>query len=159
MMMKIVIYSSEYKSQLEELLIAFSKEIYGEGTVNLDDFIDYHWAIYLAVDSNNLVIGFSSYMFNDWFGLRKQTIGNTYVYIRPKYRGGNIVAMFIAQSIKISRESNCELENYYASENTKSIANKLVKNGKEIYSTYIYSVSDCIEAENKINKISRRIYK
>ena len=77
--MKIVLYSSEYKYELERLLKCFSSEVFNTGTVDIDSFIGCHWAIYLAI-SDGKVIGFSSFIINTYFGLRSSTLGNTYVF-------------------------------------------------------------------------------
>jgi len=83
--MKIILYSDEYKDELEQMLLDFSTEVYDTGTCNIEDFVKYHWAIYLCVNDDNIVTGFSSFVFNTWFGLRETSIGNTYVYVKPKY--------------------------------------------------------------------------
>ena len=136
---KIVMYSEEYKEEFQEMLLKFSQELFGTGTVNIDEFIDYHWCIYLALKDNK-VVGMSSYIFNTYFGLRTPTVGNDYLYVLPEHRGGRAMWMLSIQSGVVSVENNLPLEHYYASEDTRRVSRKMV--GVKAYETYIYDVEE-----------------
>lgn len=136
---EIKLYSNAYKQELNDLLIKFSQELFGDGTANVDEFIDYHWCVYLAIRDDK-VIGMSSYIFNTYFGLRTPTVGNDYLYVLPEHRGSRAMWMLAVQTGKISVENNLPLEHYYASEQTIRVGRKM--EGVKAYSTYIYSVEE-----------------
>lgn len=150
--MKIVLYNDEYKDDLEKLLLEFSKEVFGDGTCDVDSFVKYHWAIYLAIGSNGKVIGFSSFTINTYYGLRKPTVANDYLYVREVHRGGKATYLLSIQSGKVSIENNLPLENYYSSESSFRISSKL--KGKKMYDAYIYEVGD---VEDTLNKLKDKV--
>lgn len=65
----IELYDSKHATDLEEMLVDFSQEVYGAGIADIDKFVDGHWFIYLAIKDGE-PIGFSSYIYNTYFGLR-----------------------------------------------------------------------------------------
>ena len=136
---EIKLYSNAYKQELNDLLVKFSQELFGDGTANVDEFIDYHWCVYLAIRDNK-VIGMSSYIFNTYFGLRTPTVGNDYLYVLPEHRGSRAMWMLAVQTGKISVENNLPLEHYYTSEQTIRAGRKM--EGVTAHSTYIYSVEE-----------------
>ncbi len=149
--MKIVLYSSEYKYELERLLKCFSSEVFNTGTVDIDSFIGCHWAIYLAI-SDGKVIGFSSFIINTYFGLRSSTLGNTYIYVDKEYRNSKAMYLFSIQAGKICIDNGFPLEHYYSSESSSRLSRKL--DGKKIYEAYIYELGDVSKTFNKlINKV------
>lgn len=146
----IIKYNDSYRDQLGDLLKALSKELYGTGFCNLKAFVDRHWAIYLAVVDNKLV-GFSSFIFNDWFGLRLPTIGNSYLYVTPEYRSGRAMYLLAKQMVLVSQDTNLPIEAYYAS----GMSRKMGKNrleGKFLYDVYEYSPEDMIAGGKTLNK-------
>lgn len=136
---KIVLYDHTFEKELEALLISLSQELFGEGTVSIEDFVNNHWSIYLAVRDSK-VIGLSSFVHNTYFGLRPPTIGNSYLYVLPEHRGSRATYLLSLQSGYISDYLQLPLENYYASEESKKISRKL--NGTKAYETYIYEVEE-----------------
>lgn len=145
--MEIIIYNDSYKSQLEELLKDFSKEIFGYGTANIDSFVNHHWVIYLATKGDE-VIGFSSFIYNTYYGLRPPTVGQTYLYVRPEYRRGRASYLLSKQAGYISVDSNLPLENYYASDDSRRIGNRM--QGTLIYEAFIYEPEEVAKAYNKL---------
>lgn len=136
--MKIVIYSDEYRGQLDEILRRFSCEIY-DGLHDLDRFIEGHWAIYLAV-KNHTVIGFSSFNIIDYYGFKCSILSNDYVYVLPEYRTSKAMYLLSIQAGKICTEHNMPLEHYYASEHAKKLSRKL--KGKKMFETYLYPIDE-----------------
>jgi hypothetical protein len=123
--------------QLGEMLKEMSKELYGAGFCNLRAFVDRHWAIYLALDGDKLV-GLSSFIFQDYFGLRLPTIGNSYLYVHPDYRRGRVMYLLAKQMVLVSQDTNLPIEAYYASGMSKKMAEGRIK-GKFLYDVYEYS--------------------
>lgn len=136
---EIVMYSKEYREALKEVLIKFSQELFGAGTVRIDEFIDYHWCVYLAMKDGK-VIGFTSFTFNTYYGLRPPTVGNDYNYVLPEYRGGRAMYLLSIQAGMVSVENNLPLEHYYASEATRKLSRKMT--GVKAYEAYIYDVEE-----------------
>lgn len=148
--MKLILYDKKYKNDLEELLIDFSIEVYGDGTVDIDSFVDNHFAIYLAID-NEVVVGFTSYFVNEYFGLREPTIANSYLYISPEYRNTKLMYLFAMQSANVCIENEYPLEHYYASDGSLKLSRKL--KGKKMYETYIYDLEEVSREYNRLKKI------
>jgi hypothetical protein len=136
----VIPYDDKYVDGLEELLLAFSKEIYGAGTVDLNRFVEDHWFIYLAMDGEK-VVGFSSYIYNTYFGLRPPTIGNSYVYVTPQYRGGRAAYLLSKQTGYVSIDTGLPLELYLASNESRRVAEHLIgTKGNEVYTAHIYEL-------------------
>ena len=146
---ELVLYSDEYRQDLHYLLLEASKELFGYRTVDLQSFLDYHWAIYLAV-VNGKVIGFTSFVLNPYFGLRPMTLGNDYIYILPEYRLSKAMYMLSIQAGKVCVEADLPMEHYYCSEESKKISRKL--NGTKLYEAYVYDVSE-------INRVYKNLTK
>ena len=145
----IVIYEDKYRLDLERLLKDFSIETWDNdgSNVNVDSFIDGHWAIYLAL-VNGVVVGLNSYYLNDYFGLRDTVLSNTYIYIMKEYRTSRIMHLFSIQSGKICTEYNMPLEHHYSSLHSSKLSKKL--NGHKIYETWIYSVDEVNKTFNRL---------
>jgi hypothetical protein len=148
--MKLVLYNDTYREQLDALLIGFSKEVFDCGTADTDSFVRNHWCIYLAIDDEDRVLGFSSFSINTYFGLRSPTLGNTYIYVDTKHRASRIMYLFSIQAGQICVEKNLPLEHYYSSESSLKLSRKL--KGKKIYEAYVYEVGDVEETFNKLIK-------
>ena len=146
-MIQVIQYSDEYAEDLEEMLKDFSKEIFGYGTANLDNFLAHHWAIYLAKKDDE-VIGFSSFIYNTYYGLRPPTVGQTYLYVRPEHRRGRASYLLSKQAGYISVTYDLPLENYYASEASKRIGNRM--QGTFMYEAYIYEPEEVAKVYNKL---------
>ena len=132
---KITLYEEKYKEDLADLLKDMSKELYGEGMVNLEAFIERHWAIYLAVVDGKAV-GLSSYVFNDYCGLRLPTMGNSYLYLDPKFRNSRVAYFLGAQFAKVSESTNLPIETYYASDTSRLLGKRM--EGRFLYDVYEY---------------------
>jgi len=139
---EIIKYDDKYASQLHSLLLGFSTEVYGEGAADLDSFVQGHWAIYLAMKSEE-VIGFSSFNINHYFGLRPPTVGNTFLYVMPEYRRGRATYLLTKQAGYVSIDTNLPLETYYAAEASRKIGQRLLKSeGHFNYDCYVYPVEE-----------------
>jgi len=137
--MKLILYDKQYKNELEELLYAFSDEVFNSKLADIDKFINGHWAIYLAIH-NDKVVGFSSFMLNEYYGFIEPVLGNSYLYVKPEHRSSKAMYLFSMQSAKICIENNMSLEHYYSSEDSFKLSSKL--NGVKMYTTYLYSVDE-----------------
>jgi hypothetical protein len=127
----IVRYEEKYREELRTLLLDFSQELFEEGTVDLDAFIKGHWAIYLSIKDDR-VTGLCSFMINDYFGLRKPTIGFTYLFVEKPYRRTRALHLLNLQALYVALELDLPLEYYCAAEASERIAKNKV-NGKELY--------------------------
>lgn len=143
----IVIYTDKYKEDLSKMLHAMSKELFGTGTANTDNFVKTHWCIYLALCEDK-VIGFASFHYNTYFGFRDPTVGLTYMYIDPAHRNSRASYLLNIQSGVLCLDNNLSLEHYYASEQSKRMSKRI--KGKCIYETYIYEVPEVKEAFSKL---------
>ena len=146
---RVVLYEDKYRDQLEELLMEFSVEVFSSGSCDVDLFIESHWAVYLAVRGDKIV-GFSSFVYNSYYGLREPTIGNSYIYVVPICRTGRAMYLFSLQAGKICLEHNLSLEHYYSSDSSEKLSRKL--DGKKLYETYIYEVNEVERAFSSLNK-------
>ena len=146
-------YDSSYKEELNNLLVALSRELFCVGTVNLDEFIDNHWAIYLAIQEGE-VIGFSSFLINTYYGLRPATVGNTYLFVKEQYRKTRATYLLSIQSGFVCNYLNLPLENYYASEESTKISRKL--NGTKLYDVYVYEVDEVNRVYKNLNNKIRK---
>jgi hypothetical protein len=141
------IYSEKYAPDLERLLIEFSNEVFECGTASLESFVRSHWVIYLAIKGTE-VVGFSSFSHNTYYGLRTPTIGQTYLYVTPKHRSGKTTYLLAIQAVRVCLEANLPLENYYASEASRSIGRKM--KGTKIIDTYLYEVDELQRAFGRL---------
>ena len=144
---RIVTYTTEYKDRLEVLLKEFSQELFGTGTVNIEDYVSTHWCVYLAVVGED-VVGVASFTYNTYFGMRKPTVGLTYLYVTPKYRNTKANYLLNLQSGVLSITNNLPLEHHYASDQSKRMSRKV--NGKKVYETWVVEVEDVMTAFNRL---------
>lgn len=148
---KLILYTEEHETQLTQLLLAFSGEVWGKQQADVNSFVNGHWAIYLAM-LNDEVIGFSSYFINHYFGLRAPTLGNTYIYVKPEHRSSRAMYLFSLQSGKIAVENGLNLEHYYSSEDSLKLSAKL--KGSKVYETWEYDIG---EVEKTFNKMKNKV--
>lgn len=139
--MKLELYQSKYLNDLFNMLVDFSEEVFDYGSVNMEEFLNSHTHIYLAIIMDE-VVGFTSFTVNTYFGLRPSTIGNTYLYVKPKHRRSKALHLMSIQAGLVARDLNMPLEHYVASRESKLLTKRL--NGKEIYTAYIYPVEECM---------------
>lgn len=144
---EIIVYDDKYKDQLESLLRNFSNEIYGTNMANIDKFVNDHWVIYLALRGVE-VIGFSSFVYNTYFGLRPPSVGNTYLYVKPAHRRGRASYLLSKQAGFVSIDTNLPLENYYASDDSRRIGTRM--NGTKQYDVWLYPVEEVKKAYQKL---------
>jgi hypothetical protein len=149
-MIEIIRYEDKYKEQLEVLLKEMSAELYGTtGTVNIDHFVNNHWAIYLAIE-DGAVVGFTSFIVNTYFGLRPPTVGNTYLYVIPKKRNGRAMYHLSVQFCFVAEETNLPIETYVASEASRRALTRI--EGRFLYDVYEYQPEDIAQGYSKLKK-------
>ena len=149
-MIKLVAYEEKYHEALEALLTEFSTEVFGVGTSNIDHFVSGHWCIYLALKGED-VIGFTSFIYNNYYGLRTPTVGNDYAYIQPQYRGGKTMYLFTIQAGAVSLEYNLPLETYFATEDGMKLST--LAEGELMYQAYTYDVE---AVRSKFDKLTHK---
>jgi len=147
--MKLVLYSDKHLYDLYKLLVEFSYEVFGDGTVDVDSFVKYHTHIYLAIIREE-VVGFTSFNVNRYFGMRKPTVGNTYLYVKPQHRRSKALHLMSIQAGLVARDLDMPLEHYVASKESKLLTQRL--KGKEVYTAYEYSVEECMRVMNGLKK-------
>ncbi len=145
--------NQEHRLALEEMLLEFSNEVYHHNQSDVDQFISYHYAIYLAIDSDGEIAGFSSFTVNGYYGLRSKTIGNDYVYLRPHIRGTKAIYLFMLQAAKVVEELQLPIEHYIATDDSAKMMPRL--NDAPIYSVYLTEVDQALEAASKLERIVR----
>jgi len=143
----IVKYESQYRDQLETLVKEMSKALFGTGTANIDDFIQRHWCIYLAI-INEKAVGFAGFSYNTYFGFRGHTVGLTYLYVTPEHRNSKAAFLLNLQSGVLSISNNIALEHYYASEHSVRMSRKV--KGRKAYETWVYEIDEVMKAFNKL---------
>ena len=146
----LVKYEEQYRDDLHSMLIEFSNEVFTDGTANLDYFVDYHWAIYLAIKDGK-AIGFTSFIYNTYYGLRTPTVGNDYVYVQPHHRGGKCMFLFSLQAGVMCLENNIPLEAYFATDDGNRLS-KAMK-GDIMFTAHIYGVD---EVSRKFKKLTNK---
>lgn len=147
--MKIVLYNDSYRNQLELLLKELSESCF-EGKYDVDEFVNNHWAIYLAINVDD-VVGFSSFTINNFFGFTDNVITNGYIYVKPEYRTSKAMYLFSIQAGKISEELDMRLEHCYASNESKRLSRKL--EGRKMYESYIYEKEEVKREYNRLKQI------
>jgi hypothetical protein len=137
----IVLYADEHNEQLYGVLDAMAKELFPDDLtcVDVDKFVSQHSFVYVALDGDK-VVGVSGFVVNDYFGLRTKTVGNTYIYVLPKYRGTRAMYLFSLQAGFVSLELNMPLEHYYASKTSKALGKRMFGDIEPAYETIVYNV-------------------
>ena len=145
------LFTDKHTDALDVLLRNFSLEVFGTGTADVRSFVQAHWCIYLAMIGEQ-VVGFASFSYNAYFGMRPPTIGYTYLYVLPEFRRSRATYMLAIQSGKLCSENNLALENYYASEESLRIGDKM--KGTKLYECYIYEAD---EVKKKFNRLTKTV--
>lgn len=139
---KLALYDEGYRSSLKELLKKFQKEVYGiEKDFNIIEFEEGHNGyIYMVLNEMGKAVGFSSFCYNSYYGLREGTLGNDYIYIEPEYRNTKAMYLICIQAGTLCQNNNIPLENYYASDDSSRFIGRM--KGERIFSTYIFPVEE-----------------
>lgn len=148
--LKIELVNRDNLRHLEDLyylICLFSEEVYGKKKTDLHRFIEGHYAIYIMYDGYK-AIGFSSFCYNDYYGLREPTIGNDYVYLLDEYRRGRAFYLFSLQTGAVIEDNSLNLEHYIASDDSKNFIGRI--KGKQVYITYEYNRDDVLNEYNKL---------
>jgi hypothetical protein len=135
------LYSDERRDELIGLLTDMSNELFGSGMCDVDKFVDNHFATYLAVYDGK-AIGLSSFHINDYFGMKESVLGNTYIYVDPKFRNTRAFYLFALQSGVMSIEMKMDLEHYYSNDTSSTLGENWLNGGKMMYKTFVYNVKE-----------------
>jgi len=144
----------EHVAYLSSALYKFQKEVFPKKETNVDVqmFIDYHFSIYLAVSNNNEFVGFTSFNYNGYFGIKSPTIGNTYLFIEKSHRRSNAMHLMSIQSGKVCEQAGLPLEHYIVDGGgSEKFVGRL--NGKKIYTTYEFDASEVLRETQRIETI------
>lgn len=139
---KLELYNPNHYAALERLLKMFQKDVYKINTkINMQEFIDYHYGyIYMVMNDENIAVGFTSFVYNSYYGLREATLGNDYMYIEKEYRRTRAIHLICIQAGTLCQNNDIPLENYYASDDSSRFIGRM--NGNKIFSTYIFPVEE-----------------
>lgn len=146
----------QHLNDLYILLGYFSKEVYNSDMVDLHRFIEGHYAVYIMYDGAT-AIGFSSFCYNDYYGLREPTIGNDYVYLLDKYRKGRAFYLFSLQAGAVIEDNSFNLEHYMASDSSSKFIGRI--KGFKVYETYEYNRDDVLKEYNRLKVTYNEIKK
>lgn len=139
---KLALYDERYYSGLEKLLKMFQREVYNSDTqINTRHFVDnHHGYIYMVLDECGGSVGFSSFIYNGWYGMREPTLGNDFIYIMPEYRRSRAMHLISIQAGVLCKDNDIPLEHYIASEGSAQFHGRLT--GSKLYTAYEYSVAE-----------------
>jgi hypothetical protein len=149
---------SVHLNSLYILLKEFQIEVFKEEQTQLQikNFIDSHTAGIYIVFSGTSAIGFTAFNKNEYFGLRKPTIANTYLYIKPKYRRTKAMHLISIQAGKVAIGHDCNLEHYYAKDSGSVKFIGRMK-GELVYNAYEYPLevvsSEIDELQKKVKVV------
>lgn len=149
--MKLVLFEERYRNDLHHLLIAFSLDVFNYGSADVDMFIKYHSHIYLAIISGE-VVGFTSFVSNDYYGMRSPVLVNTYLYIKPEHRRSKSMHLMSIQAGLVARDLKMPLEYVCASKEMDKISKKL--NAKQVGNIYEYSLELC---EGIVDRFKKKV--
>lgn len=141
----------KHRDDLFNMLKEFSLEVYGLGRCDVNSFIELHsLGIYLVYD-NVTAVGFSSFCYNHYYGLREPTIGNDFTYVRKEYRLSKAFHLLSLQTGAVIENNSCNLEHYFAygSESIRFI-DKI--KGQEVFRAYEYCRDDVLKIYNSIKE-------
>jgi len=128
--------------ELKYLLSKFQEEVYGcTTTIDALRFIEGHYAIYFVVNELGFIVGFSSFVYNDYYSLREATIGNDYIFIEKEYRRSKAMHLISIQAGKLCLDTGCPLEHYIVKDSgSEKFVGRL--NGKKLYTTYEFDLAE-----------------
>lgn len=136
------LYDDRYLDDLKRLLEEFQKEVYGISTeFNIIEFVNgHHGFIYLVMSAEGTPVGFTSFVYNSYYGLREATLGNDYIYIMKAYRRTRAMHLISIQAGVLCQNNNIPLEHYYASDESSRFMGRM--KGERIFSTYIFPIEE-----------------
>lgn len=139
---KLAFFQEKYRYDLEKLLKLFQKDVYKEyREFDLQNFIDRHYnLIYMILNDDCECVGFTSFVYNGYYGLREPTLGNDFMYILKDYRRTKAMHLISIQAGILCQDYNVPLEHYYASDDSSKFIGRM--KGNRIYSTYIFPIEE-----------------
>ena len=155
--MKMVLVGKSWKiddqvKYLESALTKFQKEVYpNESTsVDVDLFIDYHHLIYLVEDDEGEFCGFTAFSYNNYYGMKSPTVGNTFMFVEKSHRRTHAMHLMSIQSGRVCEDMDIPLEHYIvdgsASEN---FVGRL--NATKLYTTYEIETAEVVGEANRLS--------
>lgn len=138
----LVFYEDKYSAALWRFLNKFQEEVYNSTThFSVGDFVKRHEGlIYMVLGEAGVPVGFTSFCYNDYYGLREATLGNDFIYLEPAYRKSRAMHLICIQAGTLCQNNNIPLENYYASDDSEKFIGRM--KGERIFSTYIFPVDE-----------------
>ena len=153
--MKIVIYNDIYKYEVSNLLYKYMLEMehncIGSTDEAIDMMIDSGRHIYLLLDDNDMVIGFTIFYINNQYGLLPPTVVNEYVYLEPAYRTSVATKYLLLQTLDYCDYFNYDLYGYTYKESSNIKNSKLV-GGIEVGSIYRFDIGNI---KKKLKRLRR----
>lgn len=139
---RLAFFEEKYRYELQKLLKLFQKDVYKETReFDLQNFIDKHYGlIYVILNDESECIGFTSFVYNGYFGLRGATLGNDFIYIMKDYRLTKAMHLISIQAGVLCQDYNVPLEHYYASDDSCRFIGRM--KGNRMYSTYIFPIEE-----------------
>lgn len=139
---KLALYEDKYKYALNRFLEAFQEEVYkSDTTFDIDEFVEgHHGFIYMVINEYGVPVGFTSFCYNSYYGLREATLGNDFIYVEPAYRRSRAMHLICIQAGTLCQNNNIPLENYYASDESERYIGRM--KGDKIFSTYIFPIEE-----------------
>lgn len=153
---KLAFFEEKYRYELLKLLKLFQKDVYNSDTkIDEQQFIDHHQQlIYMVLNDEGQAVGFTSFTYNTYFGLRSPTLGNDFIYIMKEYRRTKAMHLISIQAGILCQDYNVPLEHYYASDDSSKFIGRM--KGNRMYSTYIFSIEE-VSRETRRLKTKVRI--
>lgn len=153
---ELVEYKDEYLPYLYRFLRKFQEEVYGVTTeFDMKSFLAAHKNyIFMVLDAYGVPVGFTSFCWNSYYGLREATLGNDYIYIEPEYRRSRAMQLICIQAGTLCQNINVPLENYYASGDSEKFVGRM--KGERIFSTYIFPLDEVSKEAERIKTKLRK---
>jgi len=138
----LALYNDTHFPHLENLLKKFQEEVYKTDTnIDTDSFVEgHHGYIYMVLNEDGTPVGFSSFTYNPYYGLREATLGNDYIYIEKEYRRSKAMHLISIQAGILCQDNNVPLEHYVASDDSERFNGRL--SGRKLYSVYEYDLKE-----------------
>lgn len=153
---KLALYEPDHEPYLWRFLSRFQEEVYDSTThFSIKDFVEgHHGYIYMVLNEDDIPVGFTSFCYNSYYGLRQATLGNDFMYIEPEYRRTKAMHLISIQAGVLCQNNNIPLEHYYASDDSSKFIGRM--KGDRIFSTYIFPMEE-ISRETERLKTKVRI--
>lgn len=148
---------SVHRMELLKMLNEFSAEVYGVKPhyINIKHFENAHeTGIYILENEDGEIVGFTSFIYNCYYGMREATIGNDFVYVRPEFRRTRAMHIASIQAGEVAKHFGRPMEHYFvAGSGSEKFKSRM--EGNLIYNAVEYSLDTVVEEldylKSKIN--------